>query len=151
MRHADAIDGNGNDFSRTLSESGRSQAEKMGRWLKDMKLGKVLVVTSPLPRAHETANIVASCLGDDETLRPDERLSPGMTTEEGTTLVHEFGQSAERLLLVGHAPDLGALASYLMGAKEQSVEMRKGAIACFDTTRAGFGGSVLKWLITPKL
>lgn len=151
MRHADAIDGTGNDFSRTLSERGRKQAEKMGDWLKEMKTEPVLFVTSPFPRAYETANIIAARLENGSTVQPDERLAPGMTTEEGSGLIHELGNNAPRLALVGHAPDLGDLASYLIGAKESGIDMRKGAVANFECLRSGFGGSVLKWLIDPKL
>lgn len=151
IRHADAIDGTGNDYSRTLSEKGRKQAEKMGDWLKEMKTDCLRIVTSPFPRAHETANIIAARLENATPVQPDERLAPGMATDVGSGLIHEFGKSAERLALVGHAPDLGNLASYLIGARENGIEMRKGAVACLECVRSGFGGSVLKWLIDPKL
>ncbi len=151
MRHADAEDGNGNDFSRALTERGRKQAEKMGDWLRELKAAPLLIVSSPYPRAHETANLLAGSLGKDTTARPDERLAPGMTPDAASAVIHEFGGRTERLMLVGHSPDLDRLAAYLVGAKEGGVEMRKGAIACLTAARAGFGGSTLRWLIDPKL
>ncbi len=151
MRHADAVDGNGNDFSRTLTDRGRRQAERMGDWLRELKHFPLSLATSPYPRAHETAAIVASRLGKDSTVRPDERLAPGLTVEEGCALIHELGQSSCGLMLVGHAPDLSRLGAYLIGAKETGLDLRKGAVAHFETLRAGFGGSALRWLIDPKL
>lgn len=150
MRHADAEDGNGNDFSRVLTEKGQKQAERMGDWLAAMQLGTVHILTSPYLRAHETATIVAQCLGVKNMPQPDERLACGMTADQALGMIHELG-SDDVLLLVGHAPDLGVLASYLIGAKEAGVEMRKGAVACLAVERPGFGGSTLQWLINPRL
>lgn len=151
MRHADAVDGAGNDYARVLSPRGRKQAEKMGDWLKSMGVVSLGIVASPYPRALETADIVASRLGEGTTARQDERLASGMTADTGAAVIHEFGQMHPRLCLVGHSPDLDRFAAHLIGAKETAVEMRKGAIAAFATARAGFGGSTLLWLINPKM
>ncbi len=153
MRHADAVDGGaGGDFARVLSDKGRKQAEKAGNWLKkQLVAGTPLVVTSPYPRAHETAKLVAESLGNGTRVIPDERLVCGMAPETGSALMYEFAKGGGSLLLVGHAPDLGLLISYLLGAKDQVVEMRKGSLALLAAARAGFGGSVLQWLVHPKL
>lgn len=151
MRHADAVDGNGDDFARTLSANGRRQAEKMGGRLAAILEGGVCtVVSSPYPRAMQTADIVTEAIGASAA-QMDERLASGMTPDLGSALVHEFGAHEACVLLVGHAPDLGLFASHLIGAENPAVEMRKAAVACFETARAGFGGSMLKWLITPKI
>lgn len=151
MRHADAVDANGNDYARVLSPKGKKQAEKMGDWLKSMGIVPLGIVTSPYPRALETADIVASRLGEGTSARQDERLAPGMTTDVGAAVVHEFGQMHSKLLLVGHSPDFDRFAAHLVGAREAGVEMRKGAVAAFETARAGFAGSTLRWLIHPKM
>ena len=151
MRHGDAEPGEGNDFARQLSDKGKKQAERMGAWLKTMRLAPMLFVVSPFPRAHETASIALDAVGKGSVLQSDERLAPGMTPDIACAVIHEFGAPEQRLCLVGHSPDLDNLASYLIGAREGTIEMRKAAIAAFETTRAGFGGSQLKWLINPKL
>lgn len=151
MRHADAVDGDGNDYVRMLSDKGRKQAAKMGEWLKMLKIGPIDILTSPLPRAVETATLVAESLGEAAAVRQDERLACGMTPDDASALVHECGGDGKALLLTGHAPDLGIFASYLVGGDGDGIEMRKGAVACFDAVRAGKGGSVLKWLVTPRL
>lgn len=151
MRHADAVDGYGNDFNRVLSDKGRKQAEKMGDWLKEIKMQPDIVITSPLIRAMETAKIVTDRFGARAAARTDERLACGMTPDDAASLIHETVNPGDTIMLVGHAPDLGILTSYLIGATEGTVEMRKSAIACLQVDRMGRAGSILRWLITPKL
>ena len=151
MRHGDADPGEGDDFARRLSDKGKKQAERMGAWLKDMRLAPILFVVSPFPRAHETADIVQGALGKGSVLQSDERLAPGMLPDTACAVIHELGGHDQRLCLVGHSPDLDFLAAYLIGARGGAVEMRKAAVAAFETARAGFGGSLMKWLINPKL
>lgn len=151
MRHADAEPAAGDDFSRRLTEKGRKQAEKMGGWLKSLDLAPILFLASPYPRAHETAAIVADVAGKGCATQPDERLASGMTVETGCAVIHELGREDRGLCLVGHSPDLDRLAAHLVGSRENAVEMKKGAVAAFATVRAGFGGSLLKWLVNPKL
>ena len=151
MRHADALDEAASDYARVLSDKGRKQAERMGCWLKAICDKPPVIVSSPYPRAFETADIVAESLGDGSVARQDERLAPGLTPDLGSSLIHEFGDDAAGLLLVGHAPDLARLACHLIGAKESGIELRKGAVACLETVRAGHAGSTLQWLIHPKL
>lgn len=150
MRHADALDGNGSDYARVLSDKGKNQAESIGAWLRELDLGPIVIVSSPYPRAHQTGSIVADNL-NGISIAQDERLAPGMTPDAGSALLHELGSDDGALLLVGHAPDLGNFASFLLGAKEGAVEMKKGAVACFHCVRPGLGGSELRWLVNPKL
>lgn len=151
IRHAEAENGGGPDYARRLTDKGRKQAARLGAWLGELGISPAGMVSSPYARALDTAILVAEALGRADAVRQDERLAPGMTVDEGCALVHELGDAAADLCLFGHAPDLGSLAAYLIGAKEGSVEMKKGAAACVEADRAGFGGSVLKWLVNPKL
>ncbi len=150
MRHTDAEQSHGHDFDRRLSEEGKKQADKMGQWLKILDKGPLRFVTSPYPRAAETAEIVAAACGS-EPPQTDERLASGMSVDEASALVHDFGGESVRLCLVGHAPDLDHLAAWIVGAGTTNIEMKKGAIAAFSCERPGSGGSTLKWLINPSL
>lgn len=152
MRHTDAeAASDGGDFKRTLSEKGRKQAEKMGDWLRSIDAMPDVIAASPLFRAVETADIVAKRLAIHMTARPDERLASGMTPDDAAGVIHEMGKLGGSLMLVGHEPDLSILVAHMLGAGSHAVEMRKGAVACLDVARAGRGGSVLRWLITPNL
>ena len=152
MRHADAVDSAGNDSSRTLSDHGWEQARAMGDWLQALGVPIGRAVSSPYPRALETAERVAECQTAPVSVIIEERLAPGMTRETGSALIHEFGVEEEScLLMVGHAPDMDKLAAHLIGAAEGGIAMKKGAAAMLDTVHAGFGGSTLHWLINPGI
>lgn len=151
MRHADAIGGDGEDFFRTLSGRGKEQAGKMGDWLARIVKRPPRIFTSPYPRARETADIMGARLGGGFEPQTDDRLTPGMHADVGCSLIHEFGDEGEGILLVGHAPDLGRLAAYMLGSEEGAVSMPKGAIVRLESPLAGFGGSTLKWFINPGL
>ncbi len=147
MRHADALSGR-DDAARALSPAGRDEARLMGGWLAGMGI-RPTVVSSPYIRAMETAALVAEALGCIEVIA-DGRLISGMHPQDGAALVHERG-NGNGLLLVGHAPDVGDLASYFLGAKEPCVAMGKAAVACIQVERSGFGGGVLRWHVNPQL
>ncbi len=151
MRHADAVAGDGSDYARILSDKGKKQVEKMGEWLSRLVTKPLLIVCSPYPRAHETATLLTKELSGGVTVQPDERLAPGMTVGAAGEIMHDYGSKSGSVMLVCHAPDCNRLAAYIMGAKDTTVDIRKGGIAAFDTARAGFGGSTLEWLIHPKL
>ncbi|MCD8138383.1 MAG: phosphohistidine phosphatase SixA [Planctomycetaceae bacterium] len=147
MRHADAVSGR-DDAARALSSAGRDEATRMGGWLAALGIAPA-VVSSPYVRAMETATLVAEALGGLDVLQ-DDRLASGMRPEDGAALVHEYG-SGNGLLLVGHVPDVGDLASYLLGAREPCVAMGKAAVACIHLECLGFGGGVLRWHVNPQL
>ena len=151
MRHADAADGGGDDRSRVLSEYGGKQALAMGDWLRRIGVQPGTVISSPYPRAVETADLVVSRLENAGLVKTDDRLAPGMTVDEGSALIHECGDNARCVLLTGHAPDMGDLIGHLIGADGAAIVMRKGAVAMLETERAGFGGSMLHWLINPNI
>ncbi|MCD8349120.1 MAG: histidine phosphatase family protein [Planctomycetaceae bacterium] len=147
MRHADAGSGR-DDAARALAATGRDEAKLMGGWLAKMGIAPT-VVSSPYIRAMETAVLVAETLGGLDVTQ-DDRLASGMRPEDGAALVHEYG-GGNGLLLVGHVPDVGELASHLLGAREPCVAMGKAAVACIQLERSGFGGGVLRWHLNPQL
>jgi phosphohistidine phosphatase len=105
-----------------------------------------VIVSSPLLRAQQTAEIVAAELG--MTVRRDARLASGFGKQELWALLDELG--AREPLLVGHEPDLSSLLSYLADAPR--LPMRKGTLATVDLeTRLGDGEGVLRWLLPPDL
>lgn len=149
MRHAHALDGGGNDFWRTLSEKGKVQAEAAAAWLGGLGISSARVVSSPYPRARETADIVAAALRSDVLV--DERLASGAGTDDLSALAHELGEAGRSLFFVGHAPDLDRFCAHLLGARPGAIEMKKGAVAAVSLERSGLGGGTLEWLVNPSL
>ena len=149
LRHAhagDAFEWVGDDDLRPLTSKGRKQAERLGRFMCEHDVRPDVIVSSPLVRATQTAEIVAAELG--MTVRKDPRLASGFSQRELWALLDELG--AREPLLVGHEPDLSTVLSYLIDAP--GVPMKKGALATVDLeTRLGDGEGVLRWLLPPEL
>jgi phosphohistidine phosphatase len=147
LRHADAgdpADWSGPDAARPLSEKGRAQSERLGRFLASTAFRPDLVATSPKLRARETAEIVAARL--EATVAVDERLGNGFDVESLSALLAERGDP-ERPLLIGHDPDFSDLVTNLCAV---DVPFRKGALVRIEVDRALEPGSgTLRWLLPP--
>jgi phosphohistidine phosphatase len=150
LRHAHAGDPerwSGDDAERPLSDKGRRQAERVGRMLAGVEDRPDLVVTSPLVRARETADIVAAELGVDVVV--DRRLVGPLYTEELEDILAAAGTS-ERPCLVGHDPDFSSLLGELLGVA--AIPMRKGTLARVDFDgRVRSGRGTLRCLVPPDL
>jgi phosphohistidine phosphatase len=150
LRHAHAGDWStweGNDAERPLTEKGRSQAERLGRFLAGQGFAPDLLITSPKARAAETADIVGRLL--EVSVAVDDRL--GGALDLGTVEAILDGHGApEEPVLVGHDPDFSELVAILCGAA--GVPMRKGAFARIEVDRPLMpGAGDLRWLVPPDL
>ena len=110
VRHAKAAPGEP-DQLRPLTEHGRDQARQLGEQLAAERPDAV--VTSPLLRARETAEVLARACGLEAIA--DERLAPGATSADARQAAAGRG---ERVVLVGHQPDFGRIAAALTGGEE---------------------------------
>ena len=149
LRHADAGDRDawtGDDAARPLSEKGRGQSERLGRFLASTGFRPDAVITSPKKRAAETAEIVAAALRLD--VETDDRLAGGV--DLGTLEPLLAGRDATRVVLVGHDPDFSELLVELTGAAR--LWMKKGALARVDVAPPlQPGRGKLRWLVPPDL
>jgi phosphohistidine phosphatase len=149
LRHAhagDAFEWIGDDDLRPLTRKGRRQAERLGAFLEAHAVRPDVIITSPLVRARQTAEIVAEALG--MTVKTDRRLGAGFGKRELWALLDESG--AREVLLVGHDPDFSSLLTYLIDAAGMS--MKKGTLATVDLhTKLGDGEGTLRWLVPPDL
>ena len=149
LRHAhagDAFEWIGDDDLRPLTKKGRRQSERLGAFLETHGVRPDVIVTSPLVRARQTAEIVAEALG--MTVKTDQRLGSGFGKRELWALLDETG--AREVMFVGHDPDFSSLLTYLIDAAGMS--MRKGTLATVDLqTKLGDGEGELRWLVPPDL
>jgi phosphohistidine phosphatase len=117
MRHGPAEDhaDSGMDSDRALTPSGRERVRAVARFLHEIDEEPLHIVTSPLVRAVQTAEIVAvaSKLRDREgTVAVRRELSPG--GGGGRALVASLAAAgSKRVMLVGHEPDLSELVAAL--------------------------------------
>jgi phosphohistidine phosphatase len=142
-RHAEAEAG-GPDAERKLTEKGRVQARVMGQWLKK-RLKSYQLLSSPAVRARETALGLDERCGILKALyggaAPPEILdSVGWPEEEGT------------IILVGHQPQLGEIAAFLMTRSVAPWAVKKGSIWWFRAEReAGRLVTELVAVVPPKM
>jgi phosphohistidine phosphatase len=138
------------DSKRPLTESGANRLRRSGRGLLALDLTFDVVLSSPLTRARQTAEILAEAFSSPPPIIIVEALSPGGAQ---AAVLAEIEKQArrERVALVGHEPSLGELAGRLMGLRHP-LEFKKGAIARIDVD-AGSPATLgrLRWLLPPKV
>ncbi len=154
VRHADAVPvgegGVSTDEDRMLSDRGVQQAEQLAQALKRLAVPVDQVLTSPLRRATQTAEILLQGLQlAPSVLVTCDQLAPGQTPKKLAKYLLKF--ETENLVLVGHEPDLGRHAGWLIGSKRAQVAFAKGGCACITSDGAPQKGSgTLVWLVNPK-
>lgn len=150
LRHGHAGDPRPtDDEERPLTDAGALALEAAARLWRRLNLRPDVVVTSPLARAAETAELLCDGLGLPKGPQTDDRLAPGAGWGEMARIIADH-PDARRIMFVGHEPDMSAAVSLLTGAS--SVRLRKGGIACVEfpgTPEPGTGE--LAWLIDPDL
>jgi phosphohistidine phosphatase len=144
LRHgeADWPDWDKPDDERPLTKRGKKEMRELAKFLDRLKVRLNLVVTSPLPRAAQTAEIAADYL--KVKVRKDELLAPGFGMNELRTVLKRH--HAKALMLVGHEPDFTNVISGLTGA---SLKLSKAGVALLDVDPESEEGKLL-WLFPPK-
>ena len=138
----------GDDALRPLTQQGMKNMVKTADLFAELKLGLDLIVTSPLARAFQTADIVAHRLDMGEQLIQDERLSPGFSIDDLALILQDHTQ-AQNILLVGHEPDFSLTIGALIGSGR--LVWKKGGLARVDITNTAPLQGELVWLLPPKL
>ncbi|WP_165394821.1 phosphohistidine phosphatase SixA [Methanofollis fontis] len=152
LRHGKAgtpLDDPAEDAGRPLSQDGREQVKVVAGWIADRTFDLDVIATSPLRRAHETADMVARATGRTDRLSVRDELLPGREVREGARWLHEIGGD-RRVMIVGHEPGLSALIGNLIGDGGASVVLRKGGIAKIRNIGPDLPlRGELHWLLTP--
>jgi phosphohistidine phosphatase len=135
-----------NDDLRPLTDKGIKAIQQEARYLHQIKLELDTLITSPLVRAHQTAQFVADTL--NVPLVENLLLKPGFSLAALTRLLKEYS-SAKEVMLVGHEPDFSRVISAVIGGG--ALEMHKGGLARIDLTQSDPPRGDLVWLATPAL
>lgn len=138
------------DADRPLTPKGRRKLRRAATAMRAMELAFDVILSSPLVRARQTAELIAKALHCRHRLELTELLAPGASAEG---LVRRLKQlKPQRVLLVGHEPDLSALASWLLtGGDELAIQFKKGGLCRLSTERLRSGRCAsLDWLVTPS-
>jgi phosphohistidine phosphatase len=153
VRHAIAAE-RGDDWpdddKRPLTERGISRFKESVGGLKALDAIIDEIFTSPLVRARQTADLLAAGVEGRPPVKLLDALAPG---HPSAVVMTQLAKTAKhhRIALVGHEPDLGELAAYLIGAR-RPLPFKKGGICRIDV--AGVSSKVagtLVWFVTPKI
>ncbi|MBK7646947.1 MAG: histidine phosphatase family protein [Betaproteobacteria bacterium] len=119
-RHAEAEDGE-DDMKRRLTERGEKQARMMASWIRERQPKDLRIIVSPSVRTQQTAEALKLPF---ETLR---KIGPDACVSE---LIAASGWPAARgsVLIIGHQPSLGRMASLLLAGQESEWSIKKGAL-----------------------
>ena len=137
------------DSLRPLTAKGRKRMRRGAGGLKALVPHVDLIATSPLVRAHETAEILGHAYHDIDPIEIPE-LEPGASLESMLRWLQNQRPDAT-IVIVGHEPSLSMLISWLTTRSADSfVEFKKGS-ACLITFDEGIyaGGATMQWLLTP--
>jgi phosphohistidine phosphatase len=152
MRHGPAEDraDSGLDSDRALSPSGRDRVRGVARMLLDIDEAPSRVLTSPLVRAVQTAEIVAiasklNSRGGTVDVRRE--LSPGAATETVVLARRLASDGSKRVMFVGHEPDMTAIASSLLEGFDRTFD--KAAVLGLQLPSDG-GPARLRFILDPR-
>jgi len=137
------------DAKRPLSDDGMVRMRKSVRGLARLDVTIDVILTSPLVRTRQTAEIVAAGLDSRPPIVAVESLAPD-GSQNAIFADLEKNARKTRIGIVGHEPGIGELAARLIGSRH-AIEFKKGAICRIDVDElppAGPGD--LRWFLPPR-
>ena len=154
VRHAIAFERDDkkwpDDDKRPLTHKGSARMREIVDGLVELDVELDLVITSPLVRAQQTADLLIAGWPDPPALTVSDALSTSGTPTDVAGALSRHTK-LKNIALVGHEPGLGDLAAFLIGAKAP-LAFKKGGVACIEMpTLPVVGPGQLIWHATPKM
>jgi phosphohistidine phosphatase len=155
LRHGIAVEhgapGYKNDALRPLTPKGERKVWIVAEAMEKMKIVPDRILSSPLVRAKQTAEIAAEALGLAKHLRFTDTLITGAPFEKLIRFVNALHPSPKHLMLVGHEPHLSQLISLLVaGDSGMAIRMKKAGLAKLTVEKLRAERcATLEWLLTP--
>jgi len=133
-RHCEAEAGEP-DLGRRLTPKGQKQAERMAEWLERHLPDSCHILVSPADRAQQTAQALP------RRFRTLPELGPGASVRAVLDAAN-WPDARESVLIVGHQPTLGMVASYVLSGTEAYWSIKKGAVWWLSNRARDSGASV---------
>ncbi len=150
LRHAEAEDAAASDFERRLTPAGQKQARRVGTFCLRNDYVPEVILTSPLVRAEQTAQIVAQVLPGCEMVT-ERWLASGMGADDFFEGIGAYKQHSS-VMVVGHEPDFSETISAALGSTGFSVvRVRKASVTLVDFGSVRAGGGRLDWSLPVRL
>lgn len=114
VRHGDAVpeEDAGSDRDRWLSLRGREAVRVLGRLLREQSVVPDVILASPLPRAVQTAELLAQSLDYLDAITTLRSLEPSAQPRVASTAIRSAGHS---VLVISHEPAISAIGAFLLG------------------------------------
>lgn len=142
------------DAKRPLTDKGREKTDKMAKILKEWDEEIDLIVSSPLLRAQQTAEILAQLLKAKE-FKTCAELVPSAPPQAFAQWLKQQSKSATSILAVGHEPQLSVFASWALAKQPESfIGLKKSGMLCLELNsfeEVHPKSAQLSWLVQPKL
>lgn len=138
------------DSKRPLTSEGIKKLQKSAQALDALDVGFDHIITSPLLRTKQTAEVLAECLKSKPSVSTSDALAPAGTP---AAVIQELGKHMRkaRIALVGHEPNIGELAARLIGARVP-IEFKKGGMCRIDfEVFPPKGRGQLQWFLPPRM
>ncbi len=138
------------DSKRPLTSEGIARLRKEAKGLDALDVTFDLILSSPLVRARQTAEILAEATKTKAPISTSDALTPAGGP---AAVMHELARHMrkERIALVGHEPNLGELAAQLIGSRVP-IPFKKGAICRIDfAVFPPKGKGSLVWFLPPRV
>jgi len=136
------------DPLRPLTEEGRNDVQKVAEFIKSLSLRVDCLWHSGKTRAQQTAGILATVIKSNKGTIQHQGLAPN---DDVTALKDKLSSAENDIMIVGHLPFLGKLASLLTVGHESAevVEFKQGGILCLN--RCEDKKWHIGWMIIPEL
>lgn len=151
IRHAAAIDRCDAiaEEKRYLTPKGRISFRETARTMIKKRVDPELIITSPLLRAIQTADILAESLTYNGSLEALDELEPGFDIDQLRNLLHRYRHISE-LVIVGHEPDFSSIITSLLGLDKGFAFKKGGAVSLTVDPADLRRGAGFKWLALGK-
>jgi phosphohistidine phosphatase len=145
-RHAEAVleRPDHDDLDRSLTPKGERQAQRLAEWLNQRLAASTRILVSPAKRCQQTAKALDRHFKTVAALAPD-------ADGEGLLKAARWPDGSEPVLVIGHQPTLGLVASYLLTGQPQPWAVKKGALWWLrNRDREGGAQVVLQAVMGPE-
>ncbi len=147
-RHAEAEIGEP-DLGRKLTPRGEKQARRVAEWLHAHLPDSTRILVSPALRAQQTAKALAQVA--HRKLKTVEDIAPGASVRD-VLLAADWPRAKEPVVIVGHQPTLGHVASFLLAGEAQEWAVKKSGVWWLSSReRDGEEQAILRAVISPDL
>ncbi|MFN2529131.1 MAG: histidine phosphatase family protein [Candidatus Baltobacteraceae bacterium] len=150
LRHgiAEENSASGRDYDRVLTREGVQRMQREAKTIAKLELSLDVIVSSPLPRAKQTADIVAAEMKITDRVVEDARAGTRFDPENLAAMLSDHSD-AGAILFVGHEPGMSMTIGSLVGG--MSIDFKKGSLACVELSRPSSMRGSLVWLVPAKV